>query len=54
MNSTTTIAHQIYKNGFEFYKMGYASAEAVILMIIILTITIINMKSGKGGDNDLS
>lgn len=54
VNSTTTIAHQIYKNGFEFYKMGYASAEAVVLMIIILIITIINMKSGKGGDNDLN
>lgn len=53
INSTTTIAHQIYKNGFEYYNMGYASSQAVVLMIIILTITLINMKYGKGGDNNL-
>ena len=29
MNSTTTIAHQVYLNGFEYYKMGYASAETI-------------------------
>jgi len=54
LNATTTIAHQIYRNGFEYYKMGYASAQAVILMVIILIITVINMKAGKGGDNDLN
>lgn len=48
-NATTTLAHQIYKNGFELYKMGYASAEAVILMLIILAITVINMAVSKGG-----
>ena len=49
-DATTTIAHQVYKNGFEYYKMGYASAEAVILLIIILTITVINYR--YGGNND--
>ncbi len=53
-NATTTIAHQIYQNGFQYYKMGYASAQAVVLMIIIFIITMVNMKYGKGGDNDLS
>lgn len=38
LNSTTTIAHQIYKNGFEYYKMGYASAQAVVMLLIILGI----------------
>lgn len=51
LNSTTTIAHQVYLNGFQYYKMGYASAEAIILLVIILTITIFNMKFG-GGSND--
>jgi len=54
LNSTTTIAHQIYRNGFEFYEMGYASSQAVVLLIIILAITIINMKFGKGEENDLA
>lgn len=53
MNSTTTIAHQVYRNGFEYYKMGYASAEAVVLMLIIFIITLVNMRYGRGGDNDL-
>ncbi len=53
-NATTTIAHQIYQNGFQYYKMGYASAQAVVLMIIIFIITLVNMKYGRGGDNDLS
>lgn len=53
INSTTTIAHQIYLNGFQYYKMGYASSMAVILMLIILVITLVNLKYGKGGENDL-
>ena len=53
MNSTTTIAHQIYRNGFEYYKMGYASAQAVVLMVIIFAITLINMRFGGGDENDL-
>ena len=48
LNSTTTIAHQIYKNGFEYYKMGYASSQAVILLIIISLITLVNFKYGRG------
>lgn len=51
LNSTTTIAHQIYKNGFEYYKMGYASSQAVILLVIILLITLVNFKYGRSSDN---
>lgn len=47
LNSTTTIAHQVYRNGFEYYKMGYASAEAVILLLLILIMTMINMRGGN-------
>ena len=47
MNSTTTIAHQVYLNGFEYYKMGYASAEAVVLLVLIMIMTLINMKGGN-------
>ena len=53
-NATTTLAHQIYKNGFELYNMGYASAMAVVLMIAILVITVVNMamnRRGMAGDD---
>lgn len=51
MNATTTIVHQIYNNGFEGYKMGYASAEAVFLLVITCLITLLTFRYGdKGGD----
>ncbi len=33
-NSTLVYALSIYKNGFQFYKMGYASAMAWILLVM--------------------
>lgn len=50
-DATTTIAHQVYRNGFEYYRMGYASAEAVVLLVIILTITVINYRYGGNGND---
>lgn len=49
MNSTTTIAFEIYQNGFQFYKMGYASAMSVVLLIIVGTLTILNFSYGREG-----
>lgn len=46
--ATTTVGHQIYQQAFEFTKMGYASAEAVFLAVVIFIITLINMKYIKG------
>ncbi len=54
MNATTTIVHQIYINGFEGYKMGYASAQAVFLLIITALVTLISFKYGNsGGDTEI-
>jgi multiple sugar transport system permease protein len=39
--STTTLVFEVYLNAFSHWKMGYASAEATILLIIILIITVI-------------
>ena len=41
VNSTTTLVYSIYQYGFRFFKLGYASAEGVVLMIIIGTCTVI-------------
>ncbi len=35
MNSTNTLVYSIYEYAFQFYKIGYASAIGVVLMIII-------------------
>ena len=45
--STTTLALYIYREAFKFYKMGYASAAAWIMFIIIFIVTIIQWKGQK-------
>lgn len=51
-SSTYTLVYYIYTSAFKYYKMGYASAIAVILFLILLVITIIqwvhNSKEEKG------
>jgi multiple sugar transport system permease protein len=42
--ATTVLVFDIYQNAFSYYKMGYASAEAVILLFIVLVITIIQYR----------
>jgi multiple sugar transport system permease protein len=44
LNSTTSLVLEIYKAAFTSYKMGRASAMTVILFVIILAITIFQMK----------
>lgn len=39
--STTTLVFDIYLNAFGSWKMGYASAEATILLAIILVVTVL-------------
>ncbi|MGC8820080.1 MAG: carbohydrate ABC transporter permease [Fervidobacterium sp.] len=39
-----TISFYIYKNAFEYGKMGYASTLAVILFVVILTLSLVQRK----------
>lgn len=55
LNKTTTIVHQIYRRGFLEFKMGYASAMAVLLLAFSLFVTMMVFKFGnKGQDVDVS
>jgi multiple sugar transport system permease protein len=42
--ATTTFVMSIYQSGFQNYQMGYASAMAVVLLIIILAVSLIQMR----------
>ncbi|AKI98310.1 carbohydrate ABC transporter permease [Kosmotoga pacifica] len=42
-----TISYYIYKNAFEYHNMGYASAIAMVLFLIILFITTLQRKFMK-------
>ncbi len=42
--STETIVYYIYSNAFEWFNMGYASAVAWVLFIIVFVLTLIQFK----------
>lgn len=42
----------IYKNGFEAYKMGYASAAAVVLFVILALVSALQMKIMHANESD--
>lgn len=44
MNSTKTIVYYIYQRAFENLDLGYASAAGVVLLVVVMILSIINMK----------
>lgn len=42
--STTTIAYRIYQLGFLYFRFGQASAQAVILLIIIFSVSFLQFR----------
>ena len=50
--TTTTISYYIYNKAFVEFQVGYASAIAWILFVIIFGITLLNWKFGSKALND--
>lgn len=46
-NSTNVLVYRIYEEGFKYSKMGYASAIAYFLFLIIFVITLIQFRGQK-------
>ena len=44
LNSTTTVTLRVYREAFSSYDMGYAAALTVALFVIILLITVFQLK----------
>ncbi|MFK4996911.1 hypothetical protein ACI2OX_03285 [Bacillus sp. N9] len=44
LNSTSSIAIYMYKQGFREYNLEYASAITVVLFIMILVVTLVQLK----------
>lgn len=40
LNSTTFYVYYIYRRAFEFFEMGYASALATILFVVVMLVTV--------------
>ena len=45
--SSTVVVEQIVKNTFSYGRAGYASAQSVVLFVIILTVTAVQMRLQK-------
>lgn len=45
--ATTTIGYYIYSKAYVHFEMGYASAIAWVLFLIVLAVTLINWKHGR-------
>jgi len=50
MNSTMVLVYYIYRQAFEFYRSGYASAAAWFLFSVILVLTILQKRLLKAED----
>lgn len=53
LNSTKTIVYYIYEKAFENLDLGYASAMAVILLIIVMIFSLINICCFERGKYNL-
>jgi len=45
-NAVRTLVFDIYENAFRYFKTGYAASEAVILFLIVLVLTMVQLKTG--------
>jgi multiple sugar transport system permease protein len=54
VNATRVIYVWIYQNAWQFGKVGYASAMAVVLAGILLVITLAQMRLLRASESDLS
>jgi len=43
-NATRVYNYYIWENAFQFFKMGYASAMAYILFVLIFVITLVQVR----------
>jgi len=44
--STTTLSYYVFQTGFKYTQMGYASAIAWVIFVIIIAVTLINWRFG--------
>lgn len=49
-NSTTVITWEIYQTAFQQFRMGLASAQSMVLLLVLVILTIISRKLTGGSD----
>jgi len=51
-NATTVITYQIYVAAFQQYRMGYATAMSVVLLVVLVFVTYISRRLVGSTDGD--
>ena len=46
-NATLVYVLKLYREAFEYHKMGYASAMAWVLFLVLLALTLVVVKTSK-------
>jgi multiple sugar transport system permease protein len=47
LDSTNIFIYNIYQNAFQFFRMGYASAQAYVLFLVVFLLTLLNWRLQK-------
>lgn len=42
LNATNILIYDIYQNAFQYFRMGYASAQAYLLFLVVFLFTVVN------------
>ena len=45
--STTIMIYSIYRDGFEYFKTGFAAAQSVLLFVIVIALTLMQFRISK-------
>lgn len=53
VNATKVINYLIYGTAFERFKMGYATAISVVLFLILVVVSIIQMRLSRASESDM-
>lgn len=48
-SATETVAFHAYRQGFGFFRMGYASAISMILLVVVLIVSIVLIRQTQSG-----
>ena len=53
LGSTDVIGFYLYRYGFRYYELGFASAIAYVMFLLIFIVTIVQFRLSRGGGTDV-
>ena len=47
-NATSVVVMDAYQQAFEFYKLGYGAAISILLMLIVIVLSLVQIRLMRG------